>query len=222
MDGGIEWSDADPVSTMKTGLYAAYGKRLCDVVLSITALVVLSPVLVIVALFVHRLLGSPILFVQARPGAGGKPFNLVKFRTMLARCDGRGVPLPDAQRLTRLGHFLRSSSLDELPELWNVLVGDMSLVGPRPLLMQYLGRYTPQEARRHEVRPGVTGLAQVNGRNALSWTRKFELDVEYVDRCSLALDLKILGSTIWQVAARRDINQPGHATAEEFMGHATR
>jgi lipopolysaccharide/colanic/teichoic acid biosynthesis glycosyltransferase len=140
---------------------------------------------------------------------------------MLSYCDAEGAPLPDAQRLTRLGQFLRSSSIDELPELWNVLAGDMSIVGPRPLLVQYLGRYTPEEARRHEVRPGVTGLAQVNGRNALSWKRKFELDVEYVNSCSLALDLNILVRTVWQVAARRDINQPGHATAEEFMGHLT-
>ena len=202
-------------------LYRICGKRVFDVILSAAVLVVLSPVILIVGALVRLRLGSPVLFVQSRPGVGARSFNLVKFRTMLTRCDARGIPLPDAQRLTRLGQFLRSSSIDELPEFWNVLAGDMSIVGPRPLLVQYLGRYTPEEARRHEVRPGVTGLAQVNGRNALSWKRKFELDVEYVDSCSLALDLNILVRTVWQVAARRDINQPGHATAEEFMGHLT-
>jgi lipopolysaccharide/colanic/teichoic acid biosynthesis glycosyltransferase len=206
---------------MSARLYRSCGKRLLDLILSSAALLGLFPVLLAVGVVVRLRLGAPVWFVQARPGAGGRSFNLVKFRTMTSQCDALGVPLPDAERVTPVGRFLRSSSLDELPELWNVLVGDMSLVGPRPLLMQYLGRYTPEEARRHEVRPGVTGLAQVSGRNALSWKRKFELDVEYVDRSSLALDLDILARTVWQVVARRDINQPGHATAEEFMGHAS-
>ena len=179
---------------------------------------ILLPLGAIVALAIRADLGSPVLFRQRRPGRHGIPFDLVKFRTMVERHDAAGNPLADGDRLTALGRFLRAASLDELPELWNVLKGEMSLVGPRPLLMAYLDRYTPRQACRHNVRPGLTGLAQISGRNALSWERKFDLDLEYVERCSLALDLKILASTIWQVLNRRGVNQPGHATAEEFMG----
>jgi lipopolysaccharide/colanic/teichoic acid biosynthesis glycosyltransferase len=163
-------------------------------------------------------LGSPILFRQQRLGWHGRSFTLLKFRTMVDTKDAEGRLLPDAERLTRLGHFLRATSLDELPELINVLRGDMSLVGPRPLLMQYLGRYTPEQMRRHEVKPGITGWAQVGGRNALTWEQKFALDVWYVDHYSWWLDLKIIGRTIWKIIRREGINQPGHATAQEFIG----
>ncbi len=204
------------------GIYRRWGKRGVDVVLSATALLVLSPVLAVVALAVRRQLGAPVLFRQRRPGLGAHPFVMCKFRTMSSDCDADGRSLPDHLRLGALGRFLRASSLDELPELWNVLRGEMSLVGPRPLLMQYLDRYTPQQARRHEVRPGITGLAQVSGRNALAWDDKFALDVTYVDRCSLALDLSILARTVWNVLARRGISAPGQATTTEFMGSAPR
>ena len=183
---------------------------------------VLLPLAALVALVVRAFLGSPVLFRQIRPGRLGVPFRLIKFRTMSDRRDPAGSLLPDADRLGRLGRFLRGASLDELPELWNVLVGEMSLVGPRPLLMNYLDRYTPRQARRHLVRPGITGLAQVSGRNGLSWEEKFDLDLEYVERCSFALDVKILARTVWKVLLRRDINQPGHATADEFTGTVTR
>ena len=163
-------------------------------------------------------MGSPVLFKQQRPGLHGKPFMMSKFRTMTDARDGDGNLLPDADRLTRLGRFLRSTSLDELPELFNVLKGDMSLVGPRPLLMRYLDRYTPEQARRHEVRPGITGWAQINGRNALSWEDKFTLDVWYVDHCSLLLDMRIILQTIWKVLRREGISQEGEATMSEFMG----
>jgi lipopolysaccharide/colanic/teichoic acid biosynthesis glycosyltransferase len=163
-------------------------------------------------------LGAPVFFRQQRPGLHGRPFTILKFRTMRDAVDAGGSPLPDAERLTRLGKFLRSTSLDELPELLNVLGGDMSLVGPRPLLMQYLERYTPEQARRHEVRPGITGWAQVNGRNAITWERKFELDVWYVDHRSFLLDLRILARTLAGVVRREGITQPGSATAEEFRG----
>jgi lipopolysaccharide/colanic/teichoic acid biosynthesis glycosyltransferase len=195
-------------------------KRWIDVTLSSILLILLAPVLFITALLVRVLLGSPVLFRQRRPGLAAAPFSLVKFRTMTDARGPDGRLLPDAARLTRFGRFLRSSSIDELPELWNVLVGDMSLIGPRPLLMQYLDRYSVEQARRHEVRPGVTGLAQVSGRNALTWEEKFRLDVLYVDNCSLALDATILFRTLWQVIGRRGISQPGHATAQEFMGSA--
>jgi sugar transferase EpsL len=158
------------------------------------------------------------LFRQRRPGRHGVPFVLVKFRSMTDRYDRHGNSLPDGDRLTRFGRFLRSTSLDELPELWNVLVGDMSLVGPRPLLMEYLPRYTARQAVRHQVKPGITGLAQVSGRNGLDWERRFELDLYYVAHCSLSADLKILARTLWQVVARRGISQPGHVTADKFMG----
>lgn len=197
-------------------------KRVLDVVGGCLALVAASPVLLLVALTVRIRLGSPVLFIQTRPGLHGRPFRIVKFRTMTNACGIDGRPLPDAARVTRLGSFLRSTSLDELPELWNVVNGDMSLVGPRPLLMQYLDRYTSAQARRHDVRPGLTGLAQVSGRNTLTWNEKFALDLEYVQRCSLLLDLKLLLLTIWQVVSRQGVNRPGHATMEEFLGSALR
>ena len=204
------------------GWYRRVGKRTFDIVGAAAAIVVLLPLAAAVALIVRVFLGSPVLFRQSRPGLNGVPFRLVKFRTMTDRRDHAGSLLPDSERLGRLGRFLRAASLDELPELWNVLVGEMSLVGPRPLLLAYLDRYTPRQARRHLVRPGITGLAQVSGRNGLSWEEKFDLDLEYVDRCSFALDVRILARTIWHVLLRRDINQPGHATAEEFTGTVTR
>jgi sugar transferase EpsL len=192
------------------------GKRSLDVLAAFLLLVILSPVLLAVAALVIVSMGQPVLFLQKRPGIGGRLFVLAKFRTMRPRRAGQLTH--DGERVTVLGNVLRHLSLDELPELWNVLRGDMSLVGPRPLLVQYLERYTAEQARRHEVRPGITGWAQVNGRNALSWEEKFRLDVWYVDNCSFTLDMRILALTLWQVIARRGINQPGHATAEEFMG----
>lgn len=163
-------------------------------------------------------IGRPILFCQFRPGAGGKVFQLIKFRSMRNLYDSEGKLLSDDRRLTKIGEILRRTSFDELPEIFNVLKGDMSFVGPRPLLMQYIDRYSPEQARRHEVKPGITGWAQVNGRNAISWEEKFELDVWYVDHMSFGLDMKILGMTVWKVLKRADINQEGHATMEEFMG----
>lgn len=198
--------------------YRRRGKRLLDTTIAGVGLLALSPLVATVALLVRRRLGSPVLFRQPRPGLGGRPFEMVKFRTMRDVRDPDGNPLPDAERLTPFGQFLRSSSLDELPELWNVLRGDMSLVGPRPLLMRYLDRYTPEQARRHEVRPGITGLAQVNGRNAISWEDKFTLDVWYVDHRSLWLDLKILARTALKVVRREGITLPGEATTVEFVG----
>jgi len=180
--------------------------------------VLVSPLMGGIALLVWKFHGRPILFRQVRPGYQGQPFTLYKFRTMTDARDAAGRLLSDEQRLTRFGRFLRATSLDELPELFNVLRGEMSLVGPRPLLMQYLERYTPEQARRHEVYPGITGWAQVNGRNALTWEDKFRLDVWYVDHWSLALDVKILLITLWKVLRREGISQPGHVTAEEFMG----
>jgi lipopolysaccharide/colanic/teichoic acid biosynthesis glycosyltransferase len=188
------------------------------VVLSSLALVLLAPVLAIVALAVRLFLGTPVFFRQVRPGLGGRPFELVKFRSMLDAHDRDGRPLRDAERLTRFGRLLRSTSLDELPELWNVLKGEMSLVGPRPLLIQYLVRYSPEQARRHEVPPGLTGWSQVNGRNALSWDEKFALDVWYVDHRNLLLDIKILFMTVGQVLGRRGISAEGQETMPEFMG----
>jgi sugar transferase EpsL len=199
-------------------VYCRWGKRLLDLTLTLPACFLLSPLLVLLALLVRLRLGAPVLFRQQRPGWHGRPFTLYKFRTMTDRRDAQGSLLPDAERLTRFGRFLRSASLDELPALFNVLKGDMSLAGPRPLLMQYLDRYTLEQARRHEVRPGVTGWAQVNGRNALTWERKLAFDVWYVDHQSLRLDLKIIALTIWKALKREGINQPGHATMEEFMG----
>jgi len=203
---------------MNKCFYFSFGKRLLDLVLTVPVLVILSPVLVVLALMVRLKLGSPILFRQIRPGLNEKPFNMLKFRTMTDARGADGVLLPDSVRLTRFGRFLRATSLDELPELFNVLKGDMSLVGPRPLLMQYLARYTPEQARRHEVRPGITGWAQVNGRNAITWEEKFKLDVWYVDNWSLWLDIKIIAMTIWKILKREGISQPGQATMEEFKG----
>jgi lipopolysaccharide/colanic/teichoic acid biosynthesis glycosyltransferase len=198
-----------------------YSKRIFDLLLTVIGLALLSPILLLIALAVRLAHGSPVLFTQLRPGRFGEPFYIYKFRTMTEARDAQGKLLPDAERLTRLGRFLRASSLDELPELFNVLRGEMSLVGPRPLLMQYLGRYSPEQARRHAVLPGITGWAQVNGRNALTWQDKFRLDVWYVDNWSFWLDLRILGMTLWKVIKREGISQPGHATAEEFMGNET-
>jgi len=181
-------------------------------------LAITSPLLLAVGLLVRLRLGTPVLFRQQRPGRGGRPFQVLKFRTMRDARDAAGRPLPDEARLTRLGRFLRATSLDELPQLWNVLRGDLSLVGPRPLLMQYLPRYSPEQARRHEVLPGITGWAQVNGRNAISWEQKFALDVWYVDHWSLTLDLRILALTALRVIRRSGISRAGYATMPEFMG----
>jgi sugar transferase EpsL len=193
-------------------------KRLFDLLAASLALVLLSPVLLVVALLVRIVHGRPVLFGQVRPGYRGRLFRIFKFRTMSNARAANGDLLPDAKRLTPLGRFLRASSLDELPELFNILRGEMSLVGPRPLLVQYLERYSPEQARRHDVLPGLTGWAQVNGRNALTWEDKFRLDVWYVDHWSFWLDLRILFLTVWKVFKREGISQPGHATAEEFMG----
>jgi sugar transferase EpsL len=193
-------------------------KRLFDVVFSGLALLVLSPVLIAIAVALLVTGGPPVLFVQERPGLHGRPFRLYKFRTMKERRIAPGEPRLDAERITRMGRFLRAASLDELPELLNVLRGDMSLVGPRPLLMEYLPLYTKEQARRHEVRPGMTGWAQINGRNAQSWQRRFELDVWYVDHRSMSLDLKILAITFLKVLRREGISQPGHATKPPFEG----
>jgi len=194
-------------------------KRMFDVVVSLFALTLLAVPMLAVALAVRLIDGRPVLFRQTRPGYKGQPFTVLKFRTMSVAREGQNDASLDARRLTRLGRVLRSLSLDELPQLWNVLVGDMSLVGPRPLLMQYLGRYTPEQARRHDVRPGITGWAQVNGRNALDWPDRLAMDVWYVDHCSLGLDLRILAKTMVQVLMRQGISQEGQATMSEFMGN---
>lgn len=193
-------------------------KRVFDVIASAVALVVFSPLLIAITLAVRWKIGKPVFFVQKRPGFKGISFALCKFRTMIDKRDGQGHLLPDSERLSSFGRFLRVTSLDELPELWNVLRGDMSLVGPRPLLTQYLARYTPEQARRHDVKPGITGWAQVNGRNAITWEKKFKLDVWYVDNRSLWLDIKIIFMTIWKIVKREGISQPGQATMEEFKG----
>lgn len=200
-------------------MYRRFGKRLFDLVLTIPALVLLAPVMAVVALLVRTKLGSPVLFRQQRPGLHGRPFLMYKFRTMTDGRDAQGNLLPDSQRLPPFGRFLRSSSLDELPELVNVLRGEMAIVGPRPLLMRYLERYSPTQLRRHEVPPGITGWAQVNGRNALTWPAKFAYDVWYVDHLSLECDLMIIGRTLVKVFQREGISQAGQATAEEFMGN---
>ena len=194
-------------------------KRLCDLLLSLGALLVLALPLLLLWFLVRRRLGSPVLFRQVRPGLHGRPFMMVKFRTMTDERGADGELLPDAQRLTPFGRFLRATSLDELPELWNVLRGEMSLVGPRPLLMEYLPLYSPEQARRHEVRPGITGWAQVNGRNAVSWNERFRLDVWYVDHCSLWLDLRILWLTVRKVLVREGISAQGEATMSKFTGN---
>lgn len=193
-------------------------KRLFDLALALLGLIVLSPVLIVTAIPVRIKLGSPILFKQQRPGLNAQPFYIYKFRTMTDQRDADGRLLPDEARLTPFGRLLRRLSLDELPQLLNVVKGDLSLVGPRPLLMQYLPLYSPEQSRRHEVRPGITGWAQVNGRNAISWEEKFELDVWYVDNRSFWLDLKILFMTLKKVFIREGISQEGQATMEEFRG----
>ncbi|WP_313483096.1 sugar transferase [Acinetobacter variabilis] len=193
-------------------------KRILDVAIASTALVILSPVYALVAYKVKKNLGSPVLFRQVRPGLHGKPFEMIKFRTMKDAVDAHGNPLPDSERLTPFGQMLRSTSLDELPELWNVIKGDMSIVGPRPLLMEYLPLYNAEQAKRHNVRPGMTGHAQVNGRNAISWEEKFRLDTWYVEHQSLWLDFKIILKTVKKVLAKDDINAEGEATMSKFTG----
>ncbi len=196
-------------------------KRIFDLALTLPGLILFSPVMLVIAAVILIVEGPPVLFVQPRPGFHSRIFNVIKFRSMRNAVDRRGRPLPDEQRLSSLGRFLRASSLDELPELVSILAGDMSLVGPRPLLVQYLERYTPEQIRRHDVLPGLTGWAQINGRNTLTWEDKFRLDVWYVDHWSLRLDIKILALTFWKVLKREGISQPGQATNEEFMGPDT-
>ena len=193
-------------------------KRLFDIIASSIALVLLSPIYLLVAYKVKKNLGSPVLFKQIRPGLNGKPLEMIKFRTMRDAIDKNGELLPDAERLTPFGKMLRSTSLDELPEFWNVLKGDMSLVGPRPLLMEYLPLYTKEQAKRHNVKPGITGYAQVNGRNAISWEQKFELDTWYVENRSFWLDIHILFKTVLKVVNKDDINAVGDATMPKFEG----
>ncbi len=199
-------------------LYRTFGKRAVDLVLSLAGLVAALPLLLLGAALVRARLGAPVLFRQRRPGRGGELFTLLKFRTMTDARDERGELLPDERRLTPAGAFLRRWSLDELPELLNVVRGDMSLVGPRPLLEEYLERYSPEQARRHEVRPGITGWAQIHGRNELSWPRRLEMDVWYVDRISLGLDLRILVTTAWKIVTGEGISAAGHATSPRFRG----
>lgn len=194
-------------------------KRIFDFIVSFCALLIFFPVIAVLVVLITRKLGTPVLFSQIRPGMNGKPFKMFKFRSMTDERDGDGNLLPDSERLTKFGALLRSSSLDELPGLWNVLKGDMSLVGPRPLLMEYLPLYSPEQHRRHDVKPGITGWAQVNGRNAISWTDKFKLDVWYVDNQSFWLDIKILFLTIKKVFIREGISAKGQATMEKFTGN---
>jgi len=201
-----------------TSWYLPRGKRTLDVVVASIALLVASPCMLLVAIAIAATMGRPVLFRQLRPGFREQPFVLLKFRTMAQAHDAAGDPLPDDLRLTWLGRWLRAASLDELPGLINVLRGEMSLVGPRPLLMEYLGRYTEAERRRHDVLPGITGLAQVRGRNAISWTERFELDLAYVEQCHLWLDLRILAETLWVTLVQRGIREPGHVTRTK-LGH---
>jgi lipopolysaccharide/colanic/teichoic acid biosynthesis glycosyltransferase len=195
-------------------------KRLLDFIVATFGLLLLAPVILLVAWQVNRRLGYPVFFRQIRPGMNGKPFEMVKFRTMRDAVDKKGNPLPDSERMTSFSQFLRSTSLDELPELWNVLKGDMSLVGPRPLLMEYLPLYSEEQYRRHQLRPGITGWAQVNGRNAISWEERFKLDVWYVDNRSFWLDLKILFLTVKKVLVRDGISAEGEATMSKFTGNS--
>lgn len=199
-------------------IYRTIGKRIFDLVLVVPALLLFLPVYTILALLIRWQLGSPVLFRQQRPGLHGKPFTLYKFRTMTNTRDAQGNLLPDAERLTPFGNWLRKSSLDELPELWNILCSEMSLVGPRPLLMCYLERYGPEQMCRHELRPGLTGWAQINGRNALTWEQKFSLDLWYVRHLSFGLDMKIILLTLWKALSGEGVNAPGEATMPEFMG----
>jgi len=194
-------------------------KRILDFVLSIIIMLVCLPVMLIVGLIIFLTEGKPIFFFHERPGKDGQPFKLIKFRSMRNARDAEGNLLPDGERITNFGNFIRKTSIDELPELINVLRGEMSLVGPRPLLMQYVDRYSPQQFRRHEVLPGITGWAQVNGRNAISWNEKFMLDIWYIDHWSVWLDIKILLLTVWKVISGEGISQPGRATMDEFMGN---
>jgi lipopolysaccharide/colanic/teichoic acid biosynthesis glycosyltransferase len=203
---------------VKRTKYDRYTKRLLDTVLAAALLILFAPLLLLLALLVALLLGLPVLFTQQRPGYQGRPFRLLKFRTMSDAASHDGRLLSDAERLTRFGRLLRASSLDELPELWNVLCGHMSFVGPRPLLMEYLPLYTPEQRRRHNVRPGITGWAQVNGRNDLTWEQKFELDLWYVDHLSFALDVRIFLVTLRSVLFARGVSQSGHATMPPFQG----
>lgn len=214
---GIQW-DVVWDKGEHLSLYRCFGKRLLDFLVAGIATVVTLPLQLLVALLVRVRLGSPIIFRQERPGRGGQTFTIHKFRTMTDQRDSVGELLPNEERMTGFGNLLRSTSMDELPELVDVLRGKMSLVGPRPLKVDYLERYSAEQARRHEVRPGVTGLAQVRGRNALTWEEKFKLDVQYVDSVSLALDLRILWETLWQVVSRNGISTEGHATAPAFLG----
>ena len=193
-------------------------KRLLDIIIASIALILLSPLYAIVAYKVKKNLGSPVLFRQVRPGLHGKPFEMIKFRTMRDAVDAQGNSLPDSERLTPFGKMLRATSLDEMPELWNVIKGDMSVVGPRPLLMEYLPLYSPEQAKRHNVRPGMTGHAQVNGRNAIGWDEKFKLDTWYVDNQSTLLDFKIMFQTVHKVLAKEDISTEGEATMTRFEG----
>jgi sugar transferase EpsL len=199
-------------------MHSTLGKRSLDIIFGALAAVCLFPLMVMLAVLIRVTIGAPVVFRQLRPGLHGKPFTAYKFRTMTSARDAQGNLLPDKERLTSLGKFLRSTSLDELPAIFNVLKGEMSLVGPRPLLMRYLDRYTPQQARRHNAKPGISGWAQVNGRNAITWEDKFKLDVWYVDNLSLWLDVKILVLTAWKVLKMEGISQPGQATMEEFLG----
>jgi sugar transferase EpsL len=201
-------------------LHVPAGKRIFDLIISLAALVILSPVLLIISVLLLASEGLPLFFCQDRPGLGGKVFKICKFRTMKAENGSTGALLTDGERITKAGKFLRRTSLDELPELLNVIKGEMSLVGPRPLLVQYLGRYSPVQARRHEVLPGITGWAQVNGRNAITWDEKFRLDVWYVDHWSFWLDIRIIFMTIWKAITGEGISQPGRATMDEFMGNS--
>lgn len=194
-------------------------KRLLDIIIASIALILLSPLYAFVAYKVKKNLGSPVLFRQVRPGLHGKPFEMIKFRTMKDAVDEEGNPLPDSERLTPFGQMLRSTSLDEMPELWNVIKGDMSIVGPRPLLMEYLPLYSPEQAKRHDVRPGMTGHAQVNGRNAIGWEEKFKLDTWYVENQSIWLDFKIMFKTVDKVLAKDDISAEGDATMPKFTGN---
>lgn len=203
---------------MRNNFYIQIGKPFLDISLALLALIITSPILVLLMLFVWVKLGTPVFFKQQRPGWQGKPFFVLKFRTMIDARNEAGNLLPDEDRLPKFGRFLRSTSLDELPELINVLKGEMSLVGPRPLLMQYLPLYTPEQMRRHDVRPGITGWAQVNGRNTLSWEEKFALDVWYMDNVSIWLDMKIIFLTIFKIFKREGINQEGQATMRAFVG----
>lgn len=199
--------------------YHRFIKSVLDIFVAAIALLVFSPIMLAVAIAIYLRMGSPVIFTQPRPGQYARVFNFYKFRTMTDECDTEGNLLPDEKRLTSLGQFLRKTSLDELPQLWNIIKGDMSFVGPRPLLVRYLNRYTPEQARRHEVKPGITGLTQVTGRNSLNWETKFKLDIWYIDNWSLWLDCKILLLTVVHVLKQNGINQEGYATAEEFQGN---